>query len=251
MSAQNFAHANSLRRKSVLVIGVGGLGCPTLLALARSGLGRVVLCDDDEVSLSNLHRQLLFDEADVGKDKATLARQKLLQLDDAWQVDLVRSRFLPDNALELARSVDLLIEGADNFATKFLTADAAFLAGRPVVHGAGVRWTTTVFAVAAEGGPCYRCLFEDVPSTDVGLNCDEAGVMGPVLGIAGALMADLAVSSLTESCDRQDSIYTYDGKLDRLRRVPVTARADCPLCGDRPNIVDIDEARYLAPNCAA
>lgn len=239
-----------LGQKSALVIGVGGLGCPTLLALARSGIGRVVLADDDDVSLSNLHRQLLFGPEDVGKDKATLAAHKLRELDGNLSVELVRSRFLPDNALELARSVDLLVEGADNFATKFLVADAAFLTGRPVVHGAGVRWTTTVFAVGQAGRPCYRCLFEDVPSADVGLNCDEAGVMGPVLGVAGALMADLALSCLLGSSDRQGSIFSYDGKLDRLRRVAVTGRSDCPLCGARPSIVDIDEARYLAPNCA-
>ena len=244
-------HAQTLSQKSALVIGVGGLGCPTLLALARSGIGRLLLADDDEVSLSNLHRQLLFDVEDVGKDKGTLARKKLCKLDAELSVELVHSRFLPDNALRLARSVDLLIEGADNFATKFLAADAAFLTGRPIVHGAGVRWTTTVFAVGPEGHPCYRCLFEDVPSADVGLNCDEAGVMGPVLGVAGALMADLALSCLLGSYDRQGSIFSYDGKHDRLRRVAVTARSDCPLCGARPSIVDIHEARYLAPNCAA
>ncbi|HEU5073127.1 MAG TPA: HesA/MoeB/ThiF family protein [Polyangiaceae bacterium] len=243
-------HAQSLSQKSALVIGVGGLGCPALLALARSGIGRVVLADDDEVSLSNLHRQLLFDPEDVGKDKVTRAAQKLGELDAELTVELVHSRFLPDNALELARSVDVLVEGADNFATKFLAADAARLTGRPVIHGSGVRWTTTVFSVGRAGRPCYRCLFEDVPPADVGQNCDEAGVMGPVLGMAGALMADLALSSLLGSSDRQGSIFTYDGKLDRLRRVAVTDRGDCPLCGPRPSIVDINEARYLAPNCA-
>lgn len=243
-------HVEALSRKSALVIGVGGLGCPTLLALVRSGIGRVVLADDDEVSLSNLHRQVLFDPEDVGLDKATRARAKLARLDPCLDVELVGGRFLPDNALALANSVDLLVEGADNFATKFLVADAAFLTGRPVVHGAGVRWSATVFSVGPLGRPCYRCLFEDVPSADAGLNCDEAGVMGPVLGVAGALMADLALSCLTESSDRQGNIFTYDGKLDRLRSVAVTARSDCPLCGERPSIVDINEARYLAPSCA-
>jgi len=243
-------HAQPLGQKSALVVGVGGLGCPTLLALAGSGIGRVVLADDDEVSLSNLHRQILFDPEAVGGNKITLAAQKLRALDASLEVELVHSRFLPDNALELASSVDLLVEGADNFATKFLVADAAFLTGRPVVHGAGVRWSATVFAVGRGGRPCYRCLFEDVPPAEAGLNCDEAGVMGPVLGVAGALMADLSLSCLLESCDRQGSIFTYDGKLDRLRRVAVSARSDCPLCGVHPSIVDTHEARYLAPNCA-
>jgi adenylyltransferase/sulfurtransferase len=211
----------------------------------------VVLCDDDAVTLENLHRQLLYQDADVGEAKLAVATQKLAALDQHWQVEPHFTRFLPENALELARSVDLLIEGADNFATKFLAADAAFLAGRPIVHGAGVRWTATAWGVSASGGPCYRCLFEDVPGADAGQNCDEAGVMGPVLGIAGALMADLALSALVGSTDRLGSLFTYDGKTDRLRSVEIEARRDCPLCGARKTISDIREQRYVAPNCAA
>lgn len=241
----------ALREKTLLVIGVGGLGCPTLLALAGTGVGRVLLCDDDEVALSNLHRQLLFDESDVGRDKSQVAAARLRDLDQNWQVVPLGTRFLPDNALELAERADLLVEGADNFATKFLVADAAFLTGRPVVHGAGVRWTSTVLGVSPAGGPCYRCLFEDVPPAAAGQNCDEAGVMGPVLGIAGGLMADLVLSVLLGDHERLGSIFSYDGKADRLRQLAVPARQDCPLCGERKSICDIQEARYLAPSCAA
>jgi adenylyltransferase/sulfurtransferase len=237
--------------KSILVVGIGGLGCPALWALAESGLKTVVLCDDDEVALSNLHRQLLFGDADVGSDKLSAAAKQLAQLNQNWHVELRATRFLPENALALASSVDLILEGADNFATKFLVCDAAFLAGKPVVHGAGIRWSGTVFSVAETGRPCYRCLFEDVPSADVGLNCDSAGVMGPVLGITGALMADRALRVLSGDTEHCCSITTYDGKRDRLRDVPVYPREDCPLCGNKQRISDIDEARYLAPSCAA
>jgi len=240
-----------LGQKSLLLIGLGGLGCPTLLALANSGLGRVVLCDDDEVSLSNLHRQLLFREADVGRDKLEVARERLAELDPKLSVELTHSRFLPENAAELARSVDVIVEGADNFATKFLAADAAFLSGRPLVQGAGVRWQSTVLAVSERGAPCYRCLFEDVPNQEAGQNCDAAGVMGPVLGITGALMADLALDLLSGARERLAHIFTYDGKSDRLRRVPLEPRSSCPLCGPLKNIFDLDEARYLAPSEAS
>src|SRR5690606_29960364 len=111
------------------------------------------------------------------------------------QVDLVRSRFLPDNARELTEAVDVVIEGSDNYATKFLAADAARLCGRPVVHGAAVGWRGTAWAVSAEGRPCYRCLFEDLPSGEH-LSCDSAGVVGPLPGFIGALMADQALSIL-------------------------------------------------------
>lgn len=242
---------HDLGRKSALIIGVGGLGCPTLIALAQTGLGRVVLCDDDRVALSNLHRQLLFDVDDVGCDKLDVAKKRLNELDSGWQIEAAGTRFLPDNAIELARSVDVIVEGADNFATKFLAADAGFLTGRPVIHGAAVRWTSTVLAVSEQGAPCYRCLFEDVPSADAGLNCDAAGVMGPVLGVAGALMADLTLSVLSNDYERVGRIHSYDGKLDRLRGVAITRRPDCPLCGKSRRITDINDARYLAPTCAA
>ena len=243
--------SSELRHKSILVVGLGGLGCPVLWALAATGLGRVILCDDDAVSLSNLHRQLLYREADVGQDKLTVALGRLAELNPMLQVELARTRFLPDNALELVRAAHVVVEGADNFATKFLAADAAFLTGRPVVHGAGVRWTSTVFPVSPVGAPCYRCLFEDVPGADAGQNCDAAGVLGPVLGLGGALMADLALSLLLDDAARLGGIFTYDGKQDRLRHVRVSPRPGCPLCGERKSIFDIDEARYLAPSCAA
>lgn len=233
-------------------MGVGGLGCPAALALARAGVGRVVLADDDVVDETNLHRQILFFDEDVGADKLDAAQRGLLRLGASpAQIELVRSRFVPDNARELARSVDIVVEGADNFATKFLCADACYLERRPVVHGAGVRWTATAFSVAPGGSPCYRCVFEDVPAGEHAPNCAEAGVMGPVVGFTGALMADLALRVLADDAPAFGTIHTFDGRRDRLRQVPITARAGCPLCGASPKILEIDEMRYLAPSCAA
>jgi molybdopterin/thiamine biosynthesis adenylyltransferase len=238
--------------KSALLVGLGGLGCPAALALVRAGIGRLLLCDDDVVQESNLHRQILYRDADIGLDKLDCAQAALeRQCTKTTHVELVRSRFLPRNARSLARSVNVVIEGADNFATKFLTADACALERRPVVHGAGVRWHGTAWAVAAEGRPCYRCLFEDVPATDDAPNCAEAGVMGPVVGVVGALMADLALRVLSADPQVFGALFSYDGKLDRLRSVTVAARPGCPLCGQNRTICDIDEARYAAPSCAA
>jgi adenylyltransferase/sulfurtransferase len=242
---------SALAFKSALVIGVGGLGCPAALALVRAGLGRVVLADDDEVELDNLHRQILFREEHVGAQKLDVAKATLLRRGGTdVGIELVRSRFLPENARQLARGVDVVLEGADNFATKFLAADACLLEKKPIVHGAAIRWSATVFAVPKSGAPCYRCLFEDLPAPGQQPSCDEAGVMGPVTGLAGALMADLALCIVTGDTPF-GRIQTYDGKADRLRAVDVVRRETCALCGTRPTINEIVEARYSLPECAA
>jgi len=234
-----------------LLIGLGGLGCPAALALVRAGIGELVLCDDDVVDEGNLHRQILYGPADVGADKLDAARAALEQEARAsgTRLTLLRQRFLPGNARELARSVDVLVEGADNFATKFLAADAARLEQCPVVHGAGIRWVGTAWAVSPAGRPCYRCLFEDVPE-GAQPNCDSAGVMGPVVGVVGALMAELALR-VTCGQPRWGELWSFDGKADALRRVAVSARVECPLCGTSPTIGDTDESRYQGGLCAA
>jgi molybdopterin/thiamine biosynthesis adenylyltransferase len=215
-----------------------------------------VLLDDDEVDRTNLHRQILFSEADVGHPKAERAKQRL-ERDGARSGQVVArlERFLPDNATALLEGVDVILEGADNFATKFLVADAAYLAGVPVVHGAAVGWRATVLSVAPEGRPCYRCLFEDLPQGAV-QNCDTAGVIGPVVGFAGALMADRALCLLGAaqapgSSAQLGRVVSYDGRLDSLREVAVSPRKDCPLCGQTRAISDIDEGRYTGATCSA
>lgn len=239
------------RDKRVLVVGVGGLGCPAALCLVRAGVGRVLLADDDLVEEANLHRQILFSESDVGKSKLDAAERTLLRRGGrAEGIELVRSRVLPDNAREIVRRADLVIEGSDNFATKFLVADACHLEGKPVVHGAGIRWRGTAWLVAPGGRPCYRCLFEDVPKDGAQQGCSEAGVMGPMLGVVGALMADLALRYLEGDTSAVGSIHTFDGLRDRLRAVPVTPRPDCPLCGLR-SIRALDEDMYAVGICTA
>lgn len=204
------------------------------------------MCDDDVVDEGNLHRQILYGSGDVGHDKLVAGERSLrpVALASGTEVELIRSRFLPENARALVREADVVVEGSDNFATKFLIADACHLEQRPVVHGAGLRWSGTAWSVASRGGPCYRCLFEELPAGPQA-NCDGAGVMGPVVGFIGALLAEFALRVLSGTGVRT-GLWTFDGKADTLREVPVAARAECALCGSAPSIREIDEARYLS-----
>jgi molybdopterin/thiamine biosynthesis adenylyltransferase len=217
------------------------------MALARAGVGTLGIADDDAVELSNLHRQILFSEPDVGRPKVEAAADALRRIAPDLRVEAHATRLLPPNAVELARAYDLVVEGSDNFPTKFLAADACRLAERPVVHAAAVRWHGTALAVGPRGRPCYRCLFEDVPREDAP-NCAEAGVVGPIVGIVASAQADLALSVLHG--ERVfGSLFTFDGTAMAARRRTIPPRRGCTLCGGARTIHDVRAARYAAEIC--
>lgn len=236
-----------MRRESarLLVVGVGGLGCAAALALAHSRVGLLGLCDDDEVDRSNLHRQVLYGEGDVGTSKLHAAARTLRSLAPGLGLRLHHERLLPENALTLVRQYDLVVEGSDNFATKFLAADSCALARVPVVHASAVRWIGTTLAVGGGARPCYRCLFEDLPEGDVS-NCAGAGVMGPVVGIIAAAQVDLALAMI-DGLRVEGRLVTFDGRTDVVRRRVVVPRPDCTLCGHSPSIHRIEPEAYVSP----
>jgi molybdopterin/thiamine biosynthesis adenylyltransferase len=229
----------------VLLVGIGGLGCPAAIALARAGVGTIGIADDDVVETTNLHRQILFRDEDVGKLKVEAAASALLRLGlPDLRIERHLTRMLPHNAVELASRYDVIVEGSDNFPTKFLAADASRIAKKPIVHAAAVRWHGTALAVGPNGGPCYRCLFEDVPF-DNAPNCAEAGVVGPMVGVVAAVQADLALSIL-HGDDVFGTLFTFDGKALAARRRVLPRRRGCALCSDPRSIERIDPNRYAA-----
>lgn len=232
----------------VVLVGAGGIGAPAALALAAAGVPAIRVADDDRVELSNLHRQILFGDADVGRPKLDAFADALAQRFPGTAVELYRGRALPGTVAALVAGAAVVVDATDNLASRFLLADACALAGVPVVHAAAVRWTATVMTVSARGGPCYRCLFEDVPAGEVP-DCAGAGVVGPVCGVAGAIAADRALRVVAADASVYGAIVTFDGRRDRLRSVAVRPRRACPLCGDARTLHDLDPHRYQPRTC--
>jgi len=229
----------------VLVVGAGGLGSPVLRLLARSTVQHITVIDDDLVAESNLHRQTMYTIDDVGRSKIECAERKLRAMSPGLSVRGIEGRFVPDTAMELLSEHTLVIEGADNFATKFLAADAAHLSGVPAVQAGAVRWAGWAFC-ALPGSACLRCLFEDIPRDRVE-TCAGAGVVGPVVGVLGGLEAALACR-LFRGERPAGELWHYDALMGGLRKTFVRRRSDCPLCAGQ--IQDLRMERYTAA-CAA
>jgi adenylyltransferase/sulfurtransferase len=233
----------------VLLVGTGGVGAPAAIALAESGVGALLLADEDDVELENLHRQILFEEGDLGQSKPLAAKRALERRRPSLSVEIFRGRALPKTARDLISSAHAVIDATDNFPSRFLLADACKLAGVPVVHAAAVRWIGTVLSSAPSGGPCYRCLFEDFPGAAP--DCQTAGIVGPVCGIIGGMAAEMALLAACGDGRLTGKIATFDGLRDELRLVDIPKRPSCPLCGIEPAIHDLAETRYAGAVCAA
>jgi molybdopterin/thiamine biosynthesis adenylyltransferase len=221
--------------KRVVVIGAGGLGGPALLGLAAAGVGRLALADGDGVETSNLARQPLFGEADLGRRKAEAAAARLRHLFPSVQVEALDGRFDRGSAAQLLRGADLLVDGSDNFETRFLANDEALRAGIPLVHGGVLRYTAQLLTVLPGATGCLRCLFEGPPPGGEVPTCAEAGVLGPLAGLTGSLMAAEALRLLAgEAPAYAGRLLIYEARAARARTVPVKPRPDCTACPSAP-----------------
>ena len=186
-----------LKKSSILVIGAGGLGCPALQYLAAAGVGKLGVVDFDRVDVSNLQRQILFTEDDVGKPKAEVAAEKLRGMNSRIEVEAMNVRFSVDNALEILNRYDVIVDGSDNFPTRYLVNDACVLAGKPLIYGAIHTFQGQVSVLNFQGGPTYRCLFAQPPEPGDAPNCAEIGVLGVLPGIIGSAQACEAIKVVT------------------------------------------------------
>lgn len=215
-----------LAKARVLVVGLGGLGCPVAQALVGAGLGTVGLCDFDRVDVTNLHRQPLYAAADVGRPKVEAARDRLAAIDPA--VRLVGHPILVDasNAARLVHSYDVVVDGLDDLPARYALGDACRSAGIPVVHGAVTQWDGQA-AVFLPRGPCYRCL-HPAPPASAGPSCEEAGVLGPLPGIVGMVQANEALKLLLGLPTLAGRLWLHDARDGTSRTVTLKRRAGCP-----------------------
>jgi molybdopterin/thiamine biosynthesis adenylyltransferase len=231
-----------LASSRVCVIGAGGLGCPALQYLVASGVGNITLLDEDLVDESNLGRQILFGAGDIGRPKADVAKEALLRLNPDVEVEARIERFRSTNAEEIATSHDVILEGSDNFTTKFLVNDVAHLLGIPAVLGGVLRWEGQVFT-QIKGSPCYRCLFIEPPPPHVVPNCSEVGTMGPVAGLVANIQSlEVLKICLGETPSLKGAMVSIDGKSLNFRSRPIPQNPNCPLCGESPTISGLKES---------
>ncbi len=209
-----------LKHARVLVIGAGGLGCPALQYLAAAGTGTLGIVDDDRVSLSNLQRQILYAEADIGTLKAVTAAARLSAMNPAIACQPYAMRLTAANALDLIRAHDLVVDGSDNFATRYLVNDACVLAGKPLIYGAIQTFQGQASVFNYQGGPTYRCLFPDPPDPMDAPNCAEIGVLGVLPGMIGTIQATEAIKVLTGIGEPLSGVLLiFDALRMRVQRV--------------------------------
>lgn len=229
-----------LLASSVLVVGAGGLGAPLLLYLAAAGVGRIGIVDDDRVELSNLQRQVVHDQAGIGTLKADSAAARIHALNPDVAVEVWPTRLDAGNVADLISRYDVVADGSDNFATRFLLNDACYLGGKTLVSAAMLRFDGQLSTFKAHLGhphPCYRCVFPEPPPPGLVPSCSEAGVFGALAGTLGSLQA---VEVLKELLGIGDSLsgrlMLYDALATSFRTVNVKPDPHCPLCGAHPTI---------------
>jgi molybdopterin/thiamine biosynthesis adenylyltransferase/rhodanese-related sulfurtransferase len=228
-----------LKSTSVLLIGAGGLGSPVALYLAAAGVGRITLVDSDVVDESNLQRQVLHGTAALGRPKIDSARERLADINPNVRLETVRENFTSANAMTIAAGHDLIIDGTDNFPTRYLSNDVAVFLGLPNIYGSIFRFEGQVSVFWSERGPCYRCLFPEPPPPGMVPSCAEGGVLGILPGVIGTLQATEAIKVLTGIGEPLiGRLMLYDALAMRFRELKVPKDPNCPVCGTHPTITE-------------
>lgn len=241
-----------LKRARVLCIGAGGLGSPASLYLAAAGVGTIGLVEFDRVDVTNLQRQVLYTDADVGQPKLLAAAARLRAMNPHISVRTHDTRLTAANAESLFRDYDIIVDGTDNFATRYLVNDACVLVGRPNVYGSIFRFEGQASVFAAPGGPCYRCLHPEPPPPGLIQNCAEGGVLGVLPGIIGTIQATEAIKlAIGQGKPLIGRFLVFDALAMTFRELKLRRDPDCPVCGDAPTIRELRDYDEYCDGVAA
>jgi len=224
-----------LKEAKVLCVGAGGLGSPVLMYLAAAGVGEIGIVDFDMVDKSNLQRQIIHGESDIGTPKIESAAQFIHALNSETKINLYPDGLKVENALEIIQSYDLVVDATDNFATRYLINDACYLAKKPCIWGSVYRFDGQVSIFCAPEGPCYRCLHPEPPAKELAPNCATGGVFGALCGTIGSLQATEVIKIITGvGSPLIGSLLTYDALSAETELVNINPNPNCVLCGDQP-----------------
>jgi molybdopterin/thiamine biosynthesis adenylyltransferase/rhodanese-related sulfurtransferase len=234
-----------LKAARVLIVGVGGLGSPAALYLAAAGVGTLGLVEFDEVDESNLQRQVLYGQGDIGRSKLDVATARLSEINPLIDLQPHPVRLEAANAMGILDGYDIVVDGSDNFATRYLVNDACVLSGKPDVYGSIFRFEGQVSIFWGAKGPCYRCLFPEPPPPGLVPSCAEGGVLGVLPGVVGSLQASEAIKLILDVGESLvGRLLLFDALAMEFRQLNLSKSDDCPICGDRPSqreLIDYDQ----------
>jgi adenylyltransferase/sulfurtransferase len=229
-----------LKAASVLMIGTGGLGAPTGMYLAAAGIGRMGIVDFDVVEASNLQRQIIHGTADIGRPKIESARDRLHDINPNVEIETYETRLTSDNALELIAKYDIVVDGTDNFPTRYLVNDACVISGKPNVYGSIFRFEGQASVFWAEKGACYRCLYPEPPPPGLVPSCAEGGVLGVLPGIVGAIQANETIKIILGAEDiLVNRLLLFDAWQMKFRELKLRKDPSCPVCGENPTVTKL------------
>ena len=227
----------------VLIVGAGGLGAPVALYLAAAGIGTIGIVDNDTVEISNLQRQIVHFTKDINAPKVESARDKMLAINPGITVKTYQVCLRADNIRAIIRGYDFVVDGTDNFPTKFLVNDACVMENIPFSHGGILRFDGQTTTVVPGKSACYRCTFRKPPPPDAVPTCSQAGVLGSVAGMLGTIQATETLKYITGAGDLLTNILlSFNAKTMTFRRVALMKQKDCPLCGENPTITELIDA---------
>jgi adenylyltransferase/sulfurtransferase len=221
-------------------VGAGGLGAPAAIYLAAAGVGRIGIVDFDVIEKSNLHRQVLFAEKDIGRSKAEVIKERLLDINPNVSIELHKVRLDSSNAMEIMRGYDIVVDGTDNFPTRYLVNDACVFLGKPNVYASLFRFEGQVALFYAKEGPCYRCLYSEPPPPGLVPNCAEAGVLGVLPGIVGSIQAAEVIDMiLGKGASLVGRLLLIDALDMKFREVRLKKNPGCAVCGENPTVKEL------------